>query len=62
MPLVEALNRATWKVLQQPDVHQRLVQDEIELKPMTPDEVTAFVWRETARWAPAAKAAAVASP
>jgi len=56
--VVEALNRATWKVLQQPDVHQRLVQDEIELKPMTPDEVTAFVRRETARWAPAAKAAA----
>jgi tripartite-type tricarboxylate transporter receptor subunit TctC len=56
--IVESLNRATWKVLQLPDVHQRLVQDEIELKPMTPDEVTAFVARETARWAPAAKAAA----
>lgn len=56
--IVESLNRATWKVLQQPDVHQRLVQDEIELKPMTPAEVTAFVARETARWAPAAKAAA----
>ncbi|HEY2134852.1 MAG TPA: tripartite tricarboxylate transporter substrate binding protein [Xanthobacteraceae bacterium] len=60
--IVEALNRETQKVLQQPDVHERLAQDEIELKPMTPDELTAFFRSETARWTPAAKAAAAASP
>jgi tripartite-type tricarboxylate transporter receptor subunit TctC len=59
--IVESLNHATARVLQQPDVHARLTQDEIELKPMTSEEVTAFFQHETARWAPAAKAAA-ASP
>ncbi len=56
--VVASLNRATQQVLQQPDVRRRLTQDEIELKPMTPAEVTAFFASETARWAPAAKAAA----
>jgi len=56
--VVATLNRATQQVLQQPEVRKRLTQDEIELKPMTPAEVTAFFASETARWAPAAKAAA----
>jgi tripartite-type tricarboxylate transporter receptor subunit TctC len=58
--IVRSLNREILKVLQQPDVHERLARDEIELKPMTPEEVGAFFQRETARWAPAAKAAATA--
>jgi len=56
--IVQSLNRATQQVLAQPEVRKRLTQDAIELKPMTPAEVTAFFARETARWAPAAKAAA----
>jgi tripartite-type tricarboxylate transporter receptor subunit TctC len=56
--IVDKLNRATNETLQMPDVRQRLSNDEIESKPMTPDEVTAFFGRETAHWAPAAKAAA----
>jgi len=55
--IVRALNRATQQALQQPDVHKRLTQDAIELRPMTPSQVTAFFASETARWAPAAKAA-----
>jgi tripartite-type tricarboxylate transporter receptor subunit TctC len=56
--IVDKLNRATNETLQMPDVRQRLSNDEIESKAMTPDEVTAFFARETAHWAPAAKAAA----
>jgi tripartite-type tricarboxylate transporter receptor subunit TctC len=56
--IVQALNRATQQALQQPEVHKRLTQDAIELRPMTPAQVTAFFASETARWAPAAKAAA----
>lgn len=56
--IVASLNRETTKVLQQPDVRQRLTRDEIELKAMTPDEVTRFIAGEIARWSPAAKAAA----
>jgi hypothetical protein len=55
---VDKLNRATIATFELPDVLQRLSNDEIESKPMTPDEVTAFFGRETAHWAPAAKAAA----
>jgi tripartite-type tricarboxylate transporter receptor subunit TctC len=56
--IVDKLNRATVATLDLPDVRQRLSNDEIESKAMTPDEVTAFFGRETAHWAPAAKAAA----
>jgi tripartite-type tricarboxylate transporter receptor subunit TctC len=56
--IVNRLNRVVVKVLQQPEVNERLVRDEIEIKAMNPAEVAAFVARETARWAPAAKAAA----
>jgi tripartite-type tricarboxylate transporter receptor subunit TctC len=56
--IVDSLNRETAKALQQADAHQRLMRDEIELKPMTPDEVTRFIASEIARWSPAAKAAA----
>jgi tripartite-type tricarboxylate transporter receptor subunit TctC len=55
--IVQALNRATQRALEQPDVRKRLTQDAIELRPMTPAQVTAFFAAETARWAPAAKAA-----
>ncbi len=56
--IVQSLNRATQQVLAQPEVRRRLTQDAIELRPMTSAEVTAFFASETARWAPAAKAAA----
>ena len=60
-PIVAALNQATATALAQPEVRAHLAQDEVELKAMTPAELTAFFASETARWAPAAKAAA-ASP
>jgi tripartite-type tricarboxylate transporter receptor subunit TctC len=60
--IVDKLNRATVETLALPDVRERLSQDEIELKPMTPAEVTEFFKHETAHWAPAAKAAAASTP
>jgi tripartite-type tricarboxylate transporter receptor subunit TctC len=57
-PIVDALNKATAAALARPEVRDRLAQDEIELKAMTPAELAAFFASETARWAPAARAAA----
>jgi hypothetical protein len=39
-------------------VRERLSRDEIEMKPMTPDETTELFRGEIAHWGPAAKAAA----
>ena len=58
--IVATLNQATRDALARPEVRERLAQDEIELKAMTPAELTVFFASETARWAPAAKAAAAA--
>jgi tripartite-type tricarboxylate transporter receptor subunit TctC len=58
LSIVAMLNRATNETLAMPDVRERLSRDEIEVKPMTPDETTELVRREIAHWGPAAKAAA----
>jgi tripartite-type tricarboxylate transporter receptor subunit TctC len=60
--IVESLNRETAQALAQPDVRKRFAQDEIDIRPMTPAELTAFFEQERARWAPAAKTAAAAGP
>jgi tripartite-type tricarboxylate transporter receptor subunit TctC len=56
--IVDKLNRATNETLAMPDVRERLSRDEIEVKPMTPDEATGLFSREIAHWGPAAKSAA----
>jgi tripartite-type tricarboxylate transporter receptor subunit TctC len=56
--IVRSVSRETAKVLQQADVRRRFMRDEIELKAMTPEEVTRFISSEIARWSSAAKAAA----
>jgi tripartite-type tricarboxylate transporter receptor subunit TctC len=56
--IVRSVSRETAKVLQQADVRRRLMRDEIELKAMTPEELTRFISSEIARWSSAAKAAA----
>ena len=49
------------KAMQSPELQQRLEFDGIETKPMSPQELTAFVEAETARWAPLAKSLAAAN-
>jgi tripartite-type tricarboxylate transporter receptor subunit TctC len=50
------LNAAVAEVMQEPDVQKQLAQEGIEIKSLSPEELTAFVASETARWAPIAKA------
>jgi tripartite-type tricarboxylate transporter receptor subunit TctC len=53
--IVRKLNRAVAQVLELPDVKQRLDQDAVEREPKTPEELTAFVTREVAKWGPIAR-------
>ena len=53
--IVRKLNRAVAQILELPDVRQRLDQDAVEREPMTPEELTAFIAREVARWGPVAR-------
>ncbi len=59
--IVNELGRETRKAMQSPELQQRLEFDGIETKPMSPQEFTAFVEAETARWAPLAKSLAAAN-
>jgi len=51
----------TQSTVQSPELQQRLEFDGIETKPMSPQEFTAFVEADTARWAPLAKSLAAAN-
>ncbi len=53
--IVTKLNRAVAEVLELPDVRKRLDEDAIEREPMTPEQVSAFVASEVAKWGPLAK-------
>ena len=53
--IVVRLNHAVADVLALPDVNKRLDEDAIEREPMTPEQVTAFIGREVAKWGPVAK-------
>ena len=53
--IVEALNREVTVALQQPDIQVRMQQDGIDLRRMSPEEVTKYFEDETARWAPLAR-------
>jgi tripartite-type tricarboxylate transporter receptor subunit TctC len=53
--LVAKLNAAVATILQLPAVRQRMARDSIETKPMTPEEITAYMAREIDKWGPVAK-------
>jgi len=53
--IVEPLSREIDKILQGPEVKKRMAQDEIEIKLMTPAQVTKHIADEIARWSPLAK-------
>ena len=53
--IVQPLSREIEKILQAPEVKKRMAQDEIEIRLMTPEAVTAHIASEIARWSPLAK-------
>ena len=55
-PIVLKLNREIRKILQEPDIRQRLEMDTFEPRDMSAEEIQKFFISETQRWAPIAKA------
>jgi tripartite-type tricarboxylate transporter receptor subunit TctC len=60
--IVQQLSRETLKALPLPEVQKRLALDAIESRLMSPEEFTAFVAAETARWTPLARELAASDP
>ena len=56
-PIVTRLNQEIIKALQTPQMKERLAADGAEPFPSTPEEFSAFIKEEIARWAPVIKAA-----
>jgi tripartite-type tricarboxylate transporter receptor subunit TctC len=48
--IVDRLNREAARALELPDVKRRLLLDAIQVRPMLPQEVTAFIQEETKIW------------
>ena len=55
--IVQRLNQETIRILELPEVKKRVIQDAFDPKPLTPDELAAFMETETARWTPIAQEA-----
>jgi tripartite-type tricarboxylate transporter receptor subunit TctC len=59
--IVALLHDAVQLALQRPDVRQRMAVDEVELKSMSPAELTRYFEEENAKWVPIAKATAASA-
>jgi tripartite-type tricarboxylate transporter receptor subunit TctC len=55
--IVQRLNQETIRILDLPEVKKRVIQDAFDPRPLTPEQLTAFMATETARWTPIAQAA-----
>ena len=55
--IVQRLNQETIRILELPEVKKRVIQDAFDPKPLTPEQLAAFMETETARWTPIAQAA-----
>ncbi|MEA3025910.1 MAG: hypothetical protein QOF91_1195 [Alphaproteobacteria bacterium] len=55
--IVQRLNEATMRILELPEVKKRVIQDAFDPKPLTPEQLVAFMESETARWTPIAQQA-----
>jgi len=53
--IVQSLSGAIGEALHKPEVQSRMAQDEIEIKTMSPAQVTTHIADEIARWSPLAK-------
>lgn len=60
--IVDRLNREVNKAMDVPKVREHLQQETVLTRPMTPEEVTAFMKSESAKWTPAIKAMNLAAP
>jgi len=60
--VTQRLNREIVAIMTLPDVRQKLAQDAFDAKPMTPQQLTAFMTSETARWTPIAQQAGMKKP
>ena len=56
--IAQRLNQEVLAILDRPEIKRRLAQDAFEPKPLTPDQLSAFMASELARWTPIAQAAA----
>jgi len=53
--IVDAINREVVKAMDRPEIKRQVEQDAVEVKAMTPAEVTQFSQSEIDRWAPLIK-------
>jgi tripartite-type tricarboxylate transporter receptor subunit TctC len=58
--IVERLNREVNKAMDIPKVRDHLAQEMVQTRPMTPDQMTAFMKSEVAKWVPVVKAMNIA--
>ena len=54
--IVVRINREIVKSLERPEIQKHLKQETVQIKAMTPEEVTAFIGGEVAKWTPVVKA------
>jgi tripartite-type tricarboxylate transporter receptor subunit TctC len=50
--IVTRINAVIVKAMQRPEIKKAIARDAIETRPMTPDELNAFVQSEIDRWQP----------
>ena len=55
--IVQRLNQETLRILENPELKKRAVQDAFDPKPLTPEQVEAFFKAEAERWTSVAQAA-----
>jgi tripartite-type tricarboxylate transporter receptor subunit TctC len=55
--IVQRLNQEVVRILALPEMRRRLAQEAFDPKSLTPEQLTAFMEAETARWTPIARAA-----
>jgi tripartite-type tricarboxylate transporter receptor subunit TctC len=60
--VTQRLNREIAAIMTLPDVQKKVAQDAFTPKPMTPEQLTAFMAAETARWTPVARQAGMKKP
>ena len=53
--IVQRLNQETIRILELPEVKKRVIQDAFDPRPLTPEQLVAFMEAETARWTPIAQ-------
>ena len=57
--ILDKLNAAVVKSLKFPDVHERYVQNTVDVMPMSRDELAAFIRVEIAKWVKVAQSAGI---